>query len=116
MNYELLKNHNFDVDGAVERFAGKKDLYDKYIKLFTTEDSYFQLEKAVANIDYLAMELNVHSLKGLAGNLGVNSVYNAACVMLKEIRTGDKSKAIGLFNFVKEEFLLAKDIILKADI
>ena len=65
---------------------------------------------------YLAMELNVHSLKGLAGNLGVNSVYNAACVMLKEIRTGDKSKAVGLFNFVKEEFLLAKDIILKADI
>lgn len=116
MNYELLKNHNFDVDGAIERFAGKTNLYDKYIKLFTEEDSYLKLEEAVANLDYSAMELNVHSLKGLAGNLGVNSVYNAACVMLKEIRTGDKTKAIDLFNYVREEFLLAKGIILKADL
>lgn len=116
MNYELLKNHNFDVEGAIERFAGKTDLYDKYIKLFTQEDSYLKLEEAVANLDYLEIELNVHSLKGLAGNLGVNSVYNATCVMLKEIRTGDKVKAVGLFDYVKEEFLLAKDIILKADL
>ena len=51
MNYELLKNHNFDVDGAIERFAGKTDLYDKYIKLFTQEDSYLKLEEAVANMN-----------------------------------------------------------------
>lgn len=115
MDYEYLRNHNFDVDGAVERFAGKTDLYDKYIKLFTEEDSYFNLEDAVTNLDYVNMELYVHSLKGLAGNLGVNSVYNATCVMLKELRTGDKEKALNLFKYVEEEFLLAKNMILKAD-
>ena len=64
---------------------------------------------------YDDVELHVHSLKGLAGNLGVNSVYNATCIMLKEIRTGDKEKALNLFKFVEEEFLLAKKMILKAD-
>lgn len=115
MNYELLKNHNFDVESAIERFAGKVELYNKYIKLFTEEVTYYQLEEAVKEKKIDLAELYVHSLKGLAGNLGVNSVYNASCIMLKEIRTGDKNKALTLFNFVKEEFLLAKKIILLAD-
>ena len=31
MDYLFLKNRNFDVDGTIERFAGKTDLYEKYI-------------------------------------------------------------------------------------
>ena len=115
MDYLFLKNRNFDVDGTIERFAGKTDLYDKYIRLFIEEQSFFQLEDAVKNLDYKEAENNVHALKGLAGNLGVNSVYNASCLMLKEIRTGDKNKAIELFDFVKEEFLLACEVIKTAD-
>ena len=65
--------------------------------------------------DYKEAENNVHALKGLAGNLGVNSVYNASCLMLKEIRTGDKNRAIELFDFVKEEFLQACEVIKTAD-
>ena len=115
MDYVFLKNRNFDVHGAIERFAGTNDLYDKYIRLFIEEQSFFQLEDAVKNLDYKEAENNVHALKGLAGNLGVNSVYNASCLMLKEIRTGDKNKAIELFDFVKEEFLLACEVIKTAD-
>ena len=29
MNYEFLKKQNFDVDGAIERFAGKSELFEK---------------------------------------------------------------------------------------
>ena len=115
MDYVFLKNRNFDVEGAIERFAGKSDLYEKYIRLFTEEQSFFQLEDAVNKLDYKEAENNVHSLKGLAGNLGINSVYNASCLMLKELRTGDKNKAIELFDFVKEEFLLACESIKTAD-
>lgn len=115
MDYELLRNHNFDVDGAIERFSGKTDLYDKYIRLFTEEQSFHKLYESVKEKKYDDVELHVHSLKGLAGNLGVNSVYNATCIMLKEIRTGDKEKALNLFKFVEEEFLLARKMILKAD-
>jgi HPt (histidine-containing phosphotransfer) domain-containing protein len=115
MDYLFLKNRNFDVDGTIERFAGKTDLYEKYIRLFLEEKSYFQLEDAVKNLDYTETENNVHALKGLAGNLGINSVYNASCLMLKELRTGDKNRAIELFDFVKEEFLQACEVIKTAD-
>ena len=52
MDYVFLKNRNFDVDGAIERFAGKSDLYEKYIRLFMEEHSFFQLEDAVKKLDY----------------------------------------------------------------
>ena len=116
MDYLFLKNRNFDVDGTIERFAGNTDLYEKYIRLFLEEKSYFQLEDAVKNLDYTEAENNVHALKGLAGNLGINSVYNASCLMLKELRTGDKNRAIELFDFVKEEFLQAREVIKTADL
>ena len=35
--------------------------------------------------------------------------------MLKELRTGDKNRAIELFDFVKEEFLQACEVIKTAD-
>lgn len=115
MNYEFLKNQNFDVDGAIERFAGKSELFEKYIRLFIQEQSFFQLEDAVKNMNYKEAENNVHALKGLAGNLGINSVYNASSHMLKELRTGDKNKAMELFDFVKEEFIKACEAIKSAD-
>ena len=52
-------------------------------------------------MNYKEAENNVHALKGLTGNLGINSVYNASSHMLKELRTGDKNKAMELFDFVK---------------
>ena len=116
MDYTFLKNRNFDVDGAIERFAGKSELFEKYIRLFLQEKSYFQLEEAVKSLDYIEAENNVHALKGLAGNLGINSVYNASSLMLKELRTGDKNKAMELFDFVKEEFFKACEAIKSADI
>ena len=131
MDYEYLRNHNFDVDGAVERFAGKTDLYDKYIKLFTEEDSYFNLEDAVANLDYVNIESRIEDIDTLFQKMeliGISRLKNTNVDLKNGINIFGlddvsfyldentiEEKALNLFKYVEEEFLLAKKMILKAD-
>ena len=56
MDYVFLKNRNFDVDGAIERFAGKSDLYEKYRPL--VKDFLEKKNELTFEIDCLTAEHN----------------------------------------------------------
>jgi PAS domain S-box-containing protein len=80
-----------DVAGALKRVAGNKRLYRSLLDQFATKqsDADLRITEALANGDREGAERLAHTLKGIAGNIGIGSVQAAAAKLEKAIREGD---------------------------
>lgn len=65
--------HSFDTAAGIARFAKKEDLYYKSLLQFI--DSYHNLPDATNEAD---AKFQFHTIKGIAANLGINTLYEAA--------------------------------------
>lgn len=70
-----LQNLGTDVPGALARFVNNESLYIKFLSRFLQDTNMQQLQQAVADEDYEEAFKNSHTLKGVTGNLGLNSIY-----------------------------------------
>ena len=79
-----------DYSAAVARFMDSEEMFLKYFKRFFAgaDDVVKQLSDAVMQEDHSAIERHAHSLKGLAGNMGINGIFNPAKKMVDDMRAG----------------------------
>lgn len=92
--FEKLKNINeIDVQTALKRLLGKKDIYISMLKKFTEgqKDSHILILGALKKGELEEVERLIHTLKGLLGNIGASGlqeqaanieacVYNNGCI------------------------------------
>lgn len=102
MNKDVLIQAGIDFDGGLERFSGRTEIYVKYLKKFPDDKYYSALIDALENKDIEEAFVNAHSLKGTAGNLSLNSFYNALYNLVEALREKDLDKALELLPAVKE--------------
>lgn len=81
-----LEENGADVDTTLKRFMGNETIYLKFIRKFLDDKNYEAIETSLAQNDYEAAFTGAHSLKGVAGNLGLNPVYEAASEMSELLR------------------------------
>lgn len=81
-----LEENGADVDTTLKRFMGNETIYLKFIRKFLDDKNYEVIETSLAQNDYEAAFTGAHSLKGVAGNLGLNPVYEAASEMSELLR------------------------------
>jgi HPt (histidine-containing phosphotransfer) domain-containing protein len=95
-----------DVAGALKRVAGNKRLYRSLLEQFATKqsDTDIRISEALANGDREGAERLAHTLKGIAGNIGIAAVQSAAAKVEKAIRDGDSEapKAVAELKTVLE--------------
>ncbi|MEQ2455319.1 Hpt domain-containing protein [Flavonifractor hominis] len=84
-----LKAAGVDTDGAVARFMGNTALYERFLRKFPADPSYGQAVVAMETGELEAVLTAVHTLKGVAGNLGMTRLFDACTHMLEYIR-GDR--------------------------
>lgn len=72
---EKLKEVGTDIDTTLERFMGNKELYIKFLIKFTSDVSMQELESAVMCMNLEKAFNAAHTLKGVTGNLGLESIY-----------------------------------------
>lgn len=79
-----------NVEKALVRLGGNKKLYHKILLEFLEKngETIRTLQVALANEDYPLMESILHSLKGVAGNIGADYLYDA----IRELEVGIRSK------------------------
>ncbi len=65
-----LKEHRIDTDGVIARLGGKENLYLTICKKFINDNSYPSAQKAFKAGDFIEAEKHIHTLKGVAANLG----------------------------------------------
>lgn len=81
-----LESCGVDVAGAMERMMGNEDLFFRMMKKFL-EDTIFQdLKGKLMEKEYKAAFEYAHALKGVAGNLGLNSIMEADIVIVEKLR------------------------------
>ena len=101
-----------NVPEMVERFMDNEETFLKYLsKFFESADSAVQeLTSAVEKEDFSAILFTAHSLKGLAGNIGLNGVFIPAKKIVDDMRADYHSEYGDDFRKLQEMYYRAKEI------
>ncbi len=73
----------FDVDEALERIGGDRDLLREMSEMFlrTIRGDMEQLDRAIVNRDREMVRQNAHRIKGSVGNFGMKNSYESASAL-----------------------------------
>lgn len=78
---------NMDLDGTMARFANMEKLVKKFLKKFPSDPSYQELCTAVEANDQGGIERSAHTLKGVAGNLGFQELFDVNQKIVDAVRS-----------------------------
>lgn len=87
---------DINIQESLARFSNFEPMYVKYLKRFVDEPTYGALLESIAAHDLKGIETNAHTLKGVAGNLGLTSLFNGFNDIVQAARQGDEAKALEL--------------------
>ena len=110
---ELKAEIDIDIDGSLARFSNFEPMYLKYLKRFINEPTYEALEKAVQEQDFKGIESGAHTMKGIAGNLGLTALVSDFNNIVKQVRAGNNEEALKLCAEVAPKVAQARAAISK---
>jgi HPt (histidine-containing phosphotransfer) domain-containing protein len=81
-----------NTDSGLQRLRGNKKLYRRMLQMFLDGPECGQLEDALAGADPAAADA-AHTVKGLAGNLSLDLLFETSAVLMNELRAGAAAPA-----------------------
>ncbi len=93
---QLYIDVGIDVDGTVERFLDKEDLFEHILDVFASDNKYSLMKTAVEEKNEKMAEYYAHSLKGSCANAGIMPLFEQFA------RLSDRFKQ-GIMVFTAEE-------------
>lgn len=100
---ERLAARGNDTAGALARFLGDEALYGDCFRMFLDDPCFLQLEDALARRDAPTAFDAAHTLKGVAGNLGLTALYGALSALTEPLRRGQTKDLVSLRQAVQAE-------------
>ncbi len=98
---EILTDAGVDVDGVLQRFMNNEALAERFLKKFPDDATFGKLEEAIDAGDYEEAFKEVHTLKGVAGNLGLTRLFACASDMTEKLRRNETDTARDDFKEMK---------------
>lgn len=86
MLQQALMDYGADLDGALRRFLNDNELYEQCFFQFMEDENFALLDEAVRSRDYQRAFEAAHTIKGVAGNMGLTPLYNAASELAEALR------------------------------
>lgn len=108
---EHLKNAGADIAGAVARFAGNEDLYVKFLMKFPQDTTFSGLSRAMEDGDMEEALRASHTLKGLSGNLGLTSLFNACSEFVTAVRSNEQGRCPELYREINHSYQAIMKVI-----
>ena len=105
--FEKLNGAGVDIEGAITRFMGNQDFFLKFFYRFPEEWHPQIMLEALERNDEKSFHEQLHSLKGVSGNLGLQKIYNITEEILVEIR---KNKLQNI-DFIRSLFQKLRDAV-----
>lgn len=84
---ENLSLKGMNVKETMSRFMGDEELFTSCFKQFSGDSKFAELGQALKDKDYDKAFKAAHSLKGVAGNLGLNSIYEPLSELVELLRS-----------------------------
>lgn len=109
--YEQLEDLGAEIEDTLDRLMGDNELYNEYLLKFPKNRNIERLQTAIAAKDYSTAEKEVHTLKGIALNLGFLPLADACMMMLMDFRDGDTESGAAQMPDILEQFNAFKNVI-----
>lgn len=107
-----FETYGADYDTTMKRFLGNREMYLKILGLLPRDDSMEKLGKALDAGDLERAFEAAHTLKGVAGNLGLTPLYEAACAMVEPLRHREqREEYAALYQVVEAEYERALQLL-----
>lgn len=96
-----LEGIGVDLETTLNRFAGMESMFMRFLCQFPDDQSYQALCGAVEARDGEAAFRAAHTLKGVAGNLGLENIYGFASELTELLRGGDAGQVLSSPAFLR---------------
>ncbi|MDY2653844.1 MULTISPECIES: Hpt domain-containing protein [Eisenbergiella] len=106
-----LTEAGVDLDKTMERFMNNEALYLKFLKRFLEDPNYAQLKEHISAGDYEEAFRDAHTLKGVAGNLGLDPFYTVVSALTEELRSRKYDRLDEFVQDAEENYELLTQII-----
>ncbi|MDR0986312.1 MAG: Hpt domain-containing protein [Ruminococcus sp.] len=89
-----LTDVGVDVKSALSRMLNKEEMYKKFLRKFREDTNILSLKDVIESTDNFTAEQceqifhYAHTVKGVAGNLGLTAVYNESSYISEATRNG----------------------------
>ena len=87
---ELFEAYGGDYDTAMRRFMGNEGMYLKCFGMLFQDKNLEKLGKALSSGDLQAAFEAAHTLKGMAGNMGLEPFSEAVCAIMEPQRAKEE--------------------------
>ena len=94
-----------DVEEVLLRFMGNESLMMKFLLRFPEDPSFPQLKEAMEQGDTARAFTAAHTLKGVAGNLSMNALYQQVSALVEDLRNEDLAAAACKMEDVEQQYL-----------
>lgn len=84
--WNRLEESGVDVSTALKRFMGDEALYRRFLEKFLNDPNYSNLFLNLEQKNYEQAFRCAHTVKGVAANLGLTSMYKAVAEMTELLR------------------------------
>lgn len=86
MNVDKMKKAGVDYEQGVNRFAGKASMYENFLKKFQNDPNYEIMMEEIQQNNLPEAFKAAHALKGVAGNLSLNRLYERTAELVEALR------------------------------
>ena len=90
---EELKSLGVDVDGLLDLFGGDVDAYGEILQTFLSDLESYDVVSALSNGEYEKACQNAHALKGAAGNLRMQPLFEMYTQINNALKDSDVDTA-----------------------
>lgn len=103
LSMEKLKEYGVKTNMGLERCCNMEAFYFKMITASVNDANFEKLGKALEANDLEAAFEAAHAIKGVAGNLALDPLYDAVCEMVEPLRSRKEMDYAGMYKKVMEE-------------
>lgn len=111
MDRDALVAANVDYENGIKRFAGNAMLYEKYLLKFRDDVHYETAKTAYEAGDFDTLLKEAHTLKGVAGTLGLTDIYQTCSNIVVALRGGRTEQVPQLFYMLQHAYEKTMNVV-----
>ncbi len=111
MKKEILNEKIINYKEGIKRFSDNERLYEKYLLKFIADSHVENACKALEEKDYQEVLGQIHPLKGMAGTLGMKSLYSACDETVKVLRQQQWERLDACMEKISKEHCLVIELL-----
>lgn len=112
---EVCEKLNAEYDETLARFGGMESMYAKFLKKFLEDSTFSELQQAYQDKNYPEIESTAHTLKGVAGNLGLTNLFSVSNTLVQKIREHHIEEVPIIYEKIVKEYEFTVNTIKELD-